>query len=106
MRFVDTETEWGLQSPGRAELVSDLNTACAVMAKTPQTVQVLMGARLRNQSRGLWVKCTDALWEQVYLTAYANFEAHPVATLAMVRAAEARLPREAVWGSKIRKILH
>ncbi|MDZ4677383.1 MAG: hypothetical protein SGI74_07715 [Oligoflexia bacterium] len=105
MRFLKRETDLAIHSPGHKELKEDLLILCSKLSKSQITSEKFIQSKILKQLGKDWNSCTHSLWQQIYLTAYANFEADPVFVVAMIRLAESGLPVDNYWGLKIQRLL-
>jgi hypothetical protein len=105
MKFFDREQQLKIISPGRKQLVDDLNLICIKNTHDQNSLRKLVNSRALSESR-FWSSCSNAAWEQIFLTAYANFDADLAGVLALVRLADRRLPGNKRFQGKIRRLLH
>jgi len=108
LAFLNREDDLGLTSPSSRVLVSDLNILCKKLAGDPQVLEKLIsnGAfGLSQRQYRKWEPCIEETWRQVYLTAYANFDADPVAVLSLFRQAREALPPKKQWIRKINRLM-
>jgi hypothetical protein len=107
IRFIDREETLGFKSPGTKGLIKDINILCRQLVTIPgNTEKMIVSGTFNNIYRKRWSSCEDLAWQQVYLTAYANFNADPVGTLAFVRSAEINLKGNSPWIDKTLRILY
>lgn len=104
MRAIEEEIETGVSDRSKNLIVSDLNRACEILAHKKGGIEKLLEERVIPKAKN-WNTCHKAVWAQVYLTAYANFDARPVWVLNFVRRSERLLPAVNPWASKIRRLL-
>ena len=105
MAFLNREKKLGLAHEGAQALVRDINILCRQLADQPQSLKKLLNHRYWGRGERDWGPCIEESWRQVYLTAYANFDADPVSVMALVRRAQEVLPPETSWASKVRALL-
>jgi len=108
MRFLDRENELKLYTPGRKKLISDINILCPTLLAYPESLKNLLEAKVfvgkPPEVLAQWRQCSDFAWRQVYLTVYANFDADPVGSLALVHKAQSNLTPNSFWSDKAMKV--
>lgn len=105
VRFLNREHDLKLYSPQRSTLVGDLNLICHQFAGKKDFIEKVLKEEDLFKPRKEWVSCHSEIWQQVYLTAYANFLADPVGTLALSRKAERNLGPDQHWSVKIKQFM-
>ncbi len=100
MKFIDREEEIAIYSPGRKQMIGDLNILCQKLVKDVDSLERIIKSMVLKGGKAKWQPCRQAAWQQVYLTAYANFEAHPMRTLSFVRKAQVSLQTNSIWATK------
>ena len=97
--FLNRENDIKLFTPGRGKVISDINILCGKILPQGGSVSKVI------ENKGffdhvLWGPCIDTVWQQVYLTVYANFDADPLGALALFRKASTNLNRQSSWYKK------
>jgi hypothetical protein len=105
MSFMNREMLMGIQLPSSNGIVRDINILCEKLAQEPVSLKSLVGAQVFKLKTQIWKPCLRTAWKQLYLTAYANFDANPVGTLALVRRAEKTLPPQEPWHQRVNDLL-
>jgi hypothetical protein len=105
MAFISREKDLGFKMESSDAVTVDLGRACRVFALNRDNAFKLLESRVLAKAQPGWRVCAEKVWEQVYLTAAANFEADPVATLAFVRKAQAGLPLNSTWARRTEALL-
>ncbi len=103
LKFLNRETEMGLWSLKRTDLINDMNTVCRKFAEKPRFVRKILDQSPVFREKKPWKECHGALWKQIYLTATANFLADPVGATALMRRAESSLGADERWHRKVRR---
>lgn len=106
MSFLNREKNLGLESSSSKNLVSDINILCSKLTEEAGATEKLVKSSVFKAGDIRWTPCLNQVWQQVYLTAYANFDADPVGTLALIRRAEKTLPPEKPWTNKVQTLIH
>lgn len=104
MKFIINESKLQISSKGSKKIAADLDFTCTQMAKTPtfSIEQVLKNKNISGVfgENQFWSGCRRALWKQIFLTAYANYEAEPIKSVALVRRAEQYIALDGDWSQK------
>jgi hypothetical protein len=100
MDFINRQAKLGFSTSNTQSLKADINILCKKLVRQKEDIELMIEKNIFRPQFPFWHPCETYLWQQVYLTAYANFEASPIATLAFIRRAQLRLPYDKYWTLK------
>lgn len=103
MTYVNTKKELAKSLAVPHSLTQDLDTLCTQYAKEVGFMKDILLSRVLLSAH--WNRCRTAVWQQVYLTAYANFESDPARCISLIRKAERSILRDSHWTPRVMKLM-